>query len=72
MHVGAVGIAWTGNKIYYKTMNTIYYYNKTIGEAFKDGCAKGSYTSSYRRMTTLLGDPALHITPHHLLSSKLT
>ena len=71
MHAGAVSIAWTNNLIYHKTMNGIYYYNKTIGEAFKDGCVNGYYGSRYRWMTTLFGDPTFHLNPPYLLSSKL-
>jgi hypothetical protein len=54
-HLGAVCVAWTGNRIYMNTMNGMYFNNKSLGRAFTSGYDNGYY----RRMTTLFGDPTL-------------
>ncbi|RLI99339.1 MAG: hypothetical protein DRP06_03645, partial [Candidatus Aenigmatarchaeota archaeon] len=71
-HLGAVGVAYTGNQIYRVTMNGIYYNNKTIGDSFMEGCKTKYYGDlSYQWMITLFGDPTLQINPDHLLKEPL-
>jgi len=73
-HMGAVTIGWTGNKIYMRTMNGLYYDELTVGEAFMnayDYYSAGSWEEKYRYMTMLSGDPTFRVNPPNLLSSEL-
>ncbi|MBW2966488.1 hypothetical protein KY342_05275, partial [Candidatus Woesearchaeota archaeon] len=67
-HLGAVSVAWTGNYIYMNSINNIYYYNQTIGEAFTNGFRY----RKYKYQTTLIGDPTVSLNPTYLLNNKLT
>ena len=75
-HMGAVSIAFTGNRIYRETMNGIYYYGLTLGEAFQksfDIYKEIAYPSGYKLyyMTTLFGDPTFDINPTDSLLQPL-
>ena len=66
-HMGAVSIAWAGNKIYKKTMDGIYYDGLTLGESF----TKAYEYNRHRYMTTLFGDPTLDLNAQYTLEEKL-
>lgn len=66
-HLGAVSIAWTGNKIYSEFANGVYHDDENIGEAFRGGYQKqmsGESGDPLYWMTSLLGDPNLN--PKHM------
>ncbi|MBU4308681.1 MAG: hypothetical protein KJ566_02715 [Nanoarchaeota archaeon] len=66
-HLGAVSVAFTGNKIYRNTMNGIYKDELTLGESF----ARAYDSGSYKYMTELLGDPTLDINSDYKLKEEL-
>ncbi len=65
--MGAVSVAYTGNKVYRNTMNGIYKDGLRLGESF----TKGYEYDWPRYMTTLLGDPTLDLNPAHKLEEGL-
>jgi len=60
-YIGTVSIAFSGDKIYKRTIDGIYYHNLTIGESF----AKSFRYTYQLYMATLLGDPTLNIKPSY-------
>ena len=65
-HIGAVSESPSGNPIWIKTLNNMYYKDLPVGQAFvKD------YADYQQWIITLTGDPTLDLNPPTLLDKPL-
>jgi hypothetical protein len=77
-YLGSVSIGWINNEIPRETMNGIYFYGFSLGEAFAKAWKYPPYYSVAGYIpiqliytTALLGDPTIEINPPNKLSKVL-
>jgi len=66
-NVGTISVSWSGERMYYKIINGLYYDNLDLGKSFKDNYVYGRYDYQIN----LVGDPTFEPYKPYLLNEKL-